>query len=60
MKPKVYEILCECVEIGAITGVRRAFKHVEDPPDDQELQQIADQIENTVMNEITARFAFND
>ena len=48
MKPKILPVLEMCIENGLSYGYRRAFKHNDDPTEDQITQAIKD----AVMHEI--------
>jgi len=48
MKPNTYVILQRAVEEGALLGYRRAFKHIENPTEEQMVDAIADAIMLTV------------
>ena len=56
MKPNIYKILTECIERGASYGVMRAFKHTDNPGYDN----IAEAVENAIMNEICEHFTFDE
>ena len=44
MKPKILPVLEMCIENGLSYGYRRAFKHTDDPTEDQITQAIKDAI----------------
>ena len=44
MKPKFLPVLEMCIENGLSYGYRRAFKHTDDPTEDQITQAIKDAI----------------
>jgi len=48
MKPNTYVILQRAVEEGALLGYRRAFKHIENPTEEQMVDAITDAIMLTV------------
>jgi hypothetical protein len=48
MKPNTYVILQRAVEEGAVLGYRRAFKHIENPTEEQMVDAITDAIMLTV------------
>jgi hypothetical protein len=48
MIPNTYVILQRAVEEGALLGYRRAFKHVENPTEEQIVKSLADAIMLTV------------
>ena len=54
MKPKILPVLEMCIENGLSYGYRRAFKHNDDPTEDQITQAIKD----AVMHEIHEWFDF--
>jgi hypothetical protein len=56
MKPKIYKILNDAVEVGISRGYRRAFKHSDTPSE----EHILTSIETEVMNEISEYFTFTD
>lgn len=56
MKIKVYDLLRDAVENGAAMGVRRAYKHTENPSQDA----IIASVENEVMLAIGNIFDFSD
>lgn len=56
MKPDTYRILQMAVRDGAAIGYRRAFKHNDDPDD----EQVIDAIEQAVMAQVCEWFKFND
>lgn len=56
MKPKTYPILVQAVEEGVAYGFHRAYKHADEPTEDQ----ITDAIISAVINEICEWFEFND
>ena len=55
IKPRVYELMCRCVEDGVAYGYRRAHKHAVTPGEDI----IREQIEDAVMNSICEYFYFD-
>ena len=44
MKPKILPVLEMCIENGLAYGYRRAFKHTDDPTEEQITQAIKDAI----------------
>lgn len=56
MKAKEYRLIELCVENGVKLGIRRAYKHV-DEPSKEEIEQA---VENAVMLEISEWFDFED
>ena len=55
MKPKILPVLEMCIENGLTYGYRRAFKHNDNPTE----EQITDQIKQSIMNELYEWFDFN-
>lgn len=53
MKPKTYEILTQCIEVGIKIGIARANKH--EPPSEEKLQ---DDIYTEIVNQIHQFFCF--
>ena len=56
MKPKIYPILEDCIESGILFGFRRAFKHDDDPSEEQVVQHILGEI----MSAICEKFDFEE
>ena len=56
MKPKESKCLEEAVRVGAIRGVRKAYKHNDSPTE----EQIASAVERTILEEIDEWFTFED
>jgi hypothetical protein len=56
MKPKIYTILSEAIEIGIRFGYARAFKHTDSPSESAILEDIHD----AIMVEVTGRFSFGE
>ena len=56
MKPKFLPVLEMCIENGLTLGYRRAFKHTDDPTEEQITQAIKD----AIMLELYEWFDFND
>ena len=56
MKPKIYHILSNAIETGALIGYHRAFKHQENPSE----RSIAESVHDAIMNEIAEYFSFDD
>jgi predicted Zn-dependent protease with MMP-like domain len=48
MKPKFLPVLEMCIENGLTYGYRRAFKHTDNPTE----EQITDQIKQSIMHEL--------
>jgi len=55
MRPKIREILEECIELGIEHGIKVAHKYVDDPPHDL----LAGSIDNCIWFEIDQRFDFD-
>ena len=55
MKPKFLPVLEMCIENGLTHGYRRAFKHNDNPTE----EQITDQIKESIMHEIYEWFDFD-
>jgi hypothetical protein len=63
MKTKRYTYLdiCEAVENGVRYGVRRAYKHRDDPlPSDEIVEQIAEIAGNEIMNDLCNMIEFEE
>lgn len=56
MKTRTYSLLSKFVEEGALIGIRRAYKHCDDPSH----EQIAANVEREIMNVICEYFSFDD
>ena len=56
MKPKEYQLMQECVELGVSYGMRRAHKHTDDPSE----QQLEDAVVEAVMAMIAEKWVFDD
>ena len=54
MKPKILPVLEMCIENGLTIGYRRAFKHTDNPTE----EQITNQIRESIMNELYEWFDF--
>jgi len=54
MRPKIREILEECIETGMVSGYRRAHKHHDDPSENI----VFGEIEDAIWFEIDQRFDF--
>ena len=48
MKPKVYQLLMQCIEDGVEFGYHRASKHTDTPSDDDIKQSIIREIDNQI------------
>ena len=55
MKPKFLPVLEMCIENGLTYGYRRAFKHNDNPTE----EQITEQIKQSIMHEIYEWFYFD-
>lgn len=55
LRAKVYPLLVEAIEAGVAYGLNRAHKHTDTPT----REQIAEAIEQAVMNEMCERFQFD-
>jgi hypothetical protein len=56
MRPRIYPLVEEAVEVGTRRGYRLAHKHVENPTE----EAIIDKITDCVMGEIAERFVFDN
>lgn len=56
MRPKVYQLLEQCVEYGIERGWNRAHKHTESPTE----EQIKEQIHSCIMGDICDWFEFEE
>lgn len=56
MKPRMYNILSECIESGTEIGYRRAFKHTDSPTEDT----IIESTHREIMNKICNYFTFGE
>ena len=56
IRVNVYRVVSDAVEVGALRGVRRAFKHTERPSD----EAIAEAVENAVMGALCEVLEFSD
>ena len=54
MKPDTYKLMERCIDDGVAYGLRRAYKHTDDPT----AQQVHEAILLAVMNEICQWFKF--
>jgi hypothetical protein len=54
MRANEYVVMSECIEVGVRYGVRRAFKHTEEPSE----MDIEREVEAAVMNAICEKFVF--
>ena len=55
MRPKTRLIIEECVERGALLGIRRAHKHIDSPSEDGQVEAIT----RAIMEEIYTYFDFD-
>ena len=55
MKPKILPVLEMCIENGLAYGYRRAFKHTDNPTE----EQITNQIRESIMHELYEWFDFD-
>lgn len=60
IRVNLWAIVSRAVEEGIDYGVMRAYKHSEDPPDQQEKDRIAEAIFHGVMNELCEVIEFGD
>lgn len=56
IRPRIYPLLEETIEVGIKRGWRLAHKHVEDPTE----EAIQDRIQEAVMAQILERFIIDD
>jgi predicted Zn-dependent protease with MMP-like domain len=56
MRPKLIPLLERCIENGTLLGYRRAFKHTENPTE----EEIVDKINDAIINEIYEWFDFSE
>ena len=54
MKPKILPVLEMCIENGLTSGYRRAFKHHDNPSE----EEITEQIRQSIMHELYEWFYF--
>ena len=55
MKPKILPVLEMCIDNGLSYGYRRAFKHTDNPTE----EQITNQIRESIMHELYEWFDFD-
>jgi len=55
LKPKVYPLLCDAIDVGVLRGYSRAHKHTDTPTE----QHIHDAIYQAVLEEILDRFTID-
>ena len=51
-----YRVVSDAVEVGALRGVRRAFKHTDKPSQ----EAIAEEVENAVMSSLCEYLKFHE
>jgi len=56
MKPKILPVLEMCIENGLARGIRRAYKHTDEPSEEHML----DVMEKAIMEEISEWFEFEE
>lgn len=56
LRPRIYNILSECIETGADLGYKRAFKHTDSPSEDA----IIENIHREILNKICDYFIFEE
>jgi hypothetical protein len=56
MKPKFHKILEQAINEGVLRGYRRAYKHVENPTEGAIIDNVVEQ----VMNSLDEYFTFED
>lgn len=56
MKPNLYRIVTECVEVGARRGVNRAFKYTDSP----DMETIINNVDQAIMGELCEWFNFEE
>lgn len=56
LKVNTYAVLEECIEIGINSGYRKAYKHTDNPTE----QQIKEEILRYVMLQVSEKFKFDD
>jgi len=54
MKPRMYNIIKECIENGIRYGIRRAHKHTDEPSEDL----LESEIHSAIMTELDDKFEF--
>lgn len=60
MRVKEYPVLVQAIEDGAAFGVRHAFKHDENPPDDDKMEYIIQSVVQEVLNYICESFDLDE
>jgi hypothetical protein len=56
LKAKVYPLVCDAIEVGIDRGYRRAYKHIDNPDEDQ----IKSAIYEAVLQEMFERFYIDE
>lgn len=56
MKPNIYRIVSECVEVGARRGVNRSFKYTDNP----DMETIINNVDQSIMGELCEWFTFQE
>jgi len=54
MKPKIYNILNDCIETGILYGLRKSKKHSDDPTD----EVVSQEIDRAIWSELHNKFDF--
>lgn len=60
LRPNVYTIVSRAVEDGVLYGIHRAYKHRDDPPAEDLVATLTEQIVNTVMLELSGVIEWGD
>lgn len=60
MKAKEYDVMRMAVEAGIRLGIRRHYKHRDTCPTDEEIEQLANTIEDNVMTSVCEWFTFEE
>lgn len=60
MKPKAYPVLEMAIQDGLFGAWRRAFKHAENPPSEEQRRAWEEAAQQTIMDEIALWFDFGD
>lgn len=56
LKPNVYTILQECIEIGINSGFNKAHKHTDNPTE----EHLKEEVLRYIMLQISEKFIFDD
>ena len=56
LKVNTYTVLSECIEIGIDGGMNRAYKHTDNPTE----EQIKEELLRYIMLQICEKFEFDD